>query len=200
MKIQKLAMSALLIGTTIGVAQAQTEAGKMLISATVNYSRSNNESNSTGSIDYPGYINATYRGYSFNFSPQAGLFVADNLALGFDFGVGTGNQKDKRTEYNSSSDTFLYYNSEATNKRINVGTFVRYYKMLGEKAGFYGQLSGGYQRQTGKQNFEYTGNTNRNDSYNTKTRGGYAMLMPGFVYFPSQKVWDRPRHGWLVLQ
>lgn len=180
-------MSALLMGTTMGVAQAQTESGKLLISSTVNYSHYNNESSSNGSAVYPGYMDAKYRGYSFNLSPQAGFFIADNLAIGFDFGVGTSSQKDTRTEYSSTYNTFLYYNAKVTNKTVNVGPFVRYYKMLGEKAGLYSQLSGGYQRQIGKQNSEYTGDTNRNDTYETKTTGGYASLIPGFVYFPSKK-------------
>lgn len=180
-------LSILLLGATMGVAQAQTESGKVLLNSTINYSRFNNESNTTGSVAYPTNVDNDYSGFNFNFSPKVGLFVADNLAVGLDLGGGTGSRQDNRTEYNNTDNTFLSYNIKQTSRQINLGPFVRYYKMLGEKAGLYGQLTGGYLRRLEKQRSEYVGNPSNDYSNETETRGGYASFSPGFVYFPSKK-------------
>ncbi|UOQ66101.1 hypothetical protein [Hymenobacter volaticus] len=188
MKIQKLALGALLMGTTMGVAQAQTEAGKLLLNGRISYFNTKSESSSIGSIDYPLSTQENNRSVGFTFSPQISFFVANNLALGIATEISTGRNIASYTQFNSTDNTYLYGNSKSTSRGINIGPFVRYYKMIGEKTGFYGQLDGRYQYQSQKTNSNYLGSLNRNDYYETKTTGGAVNLTPGFVYFPSPKV------------
>lgn len=169
----------------MGAVQAQTEAGKLLLSGQVNYSQSKGESNSTDP-NFLSTVNQESEQAYFNFSPQAGFFVANNLALGISATLSSGRSKETRNE-NGNLNTSSYRDDKS--KGVAIGPFVRYYKMLGEKLGFYGQLSGGYQRQTQENNTRYSGNNgNGNYSYETKLTGGYGTLAPGFVFFPTQKI------------
>lgn len=189
MSIKKTVLSVLLLGTAMGAAQAQTEAGKLLLSGQVNYNQS--EGKSTSSSTDPTFpvaiIHQEIKQASFNFAPHVGFFVADNLALGISasLGSGSGKQTDIRDEAGSLG---TYYRNDRT-KGISAGPFVRYYKMLGEKMGFYGQLAGGYQRQTQNYSTRYSGNNGQGDySSETESTGGYGALSPGFVFFPTQKL------------
>lgn len=187
MKIKKSVLSTLLLGTTIGAAQAQTEAGKLLLSGQVNYSQSKNEFNSTSTnptLPLATLYHESKRA-SFSFSPQVGFFVADNLAIG----VGVSLNSDRVKENRNESGNPYTYNYNSKNKGVTIGPFVRYYKMLGEKTGFYGQLAGGYQHQTQENTTNNSGNNgNNNYSYETKSNGSYGNLVPGFVFFPTPKI------------
>jgi hypothetical protein len=183
MKIQKTIASALALSLTVGVAQAQTEAGKLLVSGQVNYFQSEGESTST--TNATGSLHQDYKQSSFNFAPQIGYFIADNLALGISVGLGSGRFRNTRTDANNLG---TYRRNDYT-KGINVGPFVRYYKMLGERAGFFGQLVGGYQRQNQDNSTDYSGvNGNEYYDYRAKVTGGFATLSPGFIFFPTPKI------------
>ena len=191
MRTQKTIVSALALSLTIGVAQAQTEAGKVLLNGRINYSQSTNESNTTGIVTNPNGPNSQKsKQSSFSFLPQIGFFVADNLAIGLS--GSTSSTKQKQTQYyggpNITPSTSASIDEYET-KALSVGPFVRYYKMASEKVGFYGQLAGGYQRLKQESSTTYTG-VNPPNGYNSdfKSTGGFASLMPGFVFFPTEKI------------
>jgi hypothetical protein len=189
MKIKKTVLSTLLLSTAIGTAQAQTAAGKLLLSSQINYNRSKGESNST-STDPNSPLNSLHQESeqtSFNFSPQIGFFVANNLALGITTSLNSGRLND--TSIREENGNLGASSRNDRTKGVAIGPFVRYYKMLGEKMGFYGQLSGGYQRQTQNYSSNYLGSNGQENYWSeTKSTGGYGTLAPGFVFFPTPKI------------
>ncbi|MBO0359474.1 hypothetical protein J0X19_16040 [Hymenobacter sp. BT186] len=188
MRTQKTIVSALALSLTIGAAQAQTEAGKLLISGQVNYAQSESESNTTNAGLPPTTIKQEAKQSGFNFAPQLGFFVADRLAVGVVGVTSTSKRTDNRTESFSGSSEFVNKYTYR-NTTVSVGPFVRYYTMIMENLGFYGQLSGGYQRQTNKNSSDTRGqNGTQSYSYENKATGGYGNLTPGFVYFPTKKI------------
>lgn len=187
MKIQKLALGALLMGTTMGVAQAQTEAGKLLLNGRVNYSQSKNEFNSISGSNL-GNADEKRKSHTVGFSPQVGYFVVDNLVVGVALGFGTDKSTTSRTDYYLNPVSINYSETTTTYKNLNVGPFVRYYKMISEKTGFYGQLAGGYQRQLQKYSRHDFGSNTVDYDNESKTTGGYGSLVPGFVFFPTKKL------------
>jgi hypothetical protein len=154
----------------------------------VNYAQSESEFNTTNAGLPATTIKQEANQSGFNFTPQLGLFVADRLAVGVVGGTTTSKRIDNRTEsFNGSSGVVYKYTYR--NTTVSVGPFVRYYTMLMENLGFYGQLSGGYQRQTNKNSSDTRGqNGPQNYTYEDKATGGYGNLTPGFVYFPTKKI------------
>jgi len=190
MQIKKSVLSVLALGTTISAAQAQTEAGKLLLTGRVNYSQSTSESNQVGTT--PSLNGITYqqnKQTGFGFLPQIGFFVADKLAIGLSGGISSSQTKEKYTNSSSNITPSYSYTNKYETKAVSVGPFVRYYHMIGEKVGFYGQLAGGYQRREQESGTTSTGVNTPNDySYGVKSTGGFANLTPGFVFFPTQKL------------
>nr|WP_286130592.1 hypothetical protein [Solirubrum puertoriconensis] len=93
----------------------------------------------------------------------------------------------------TSSGALTIFESVSLRKSVGAAPFVRYYYMLGEKAGFYGQLSAGYSHER-----ITTDNTNPNSyTYHTKSDIGYVNLTPAFVYFPTKKVGLEARLGYV---
>lgn len=185
MRTQKTIVGALALSLTIGAAQAQTEAGKLLVSGQVNYYNSEGESTSANPSGSVANVQQDSKQFSFNFAPQVGFFVADNLALGIRGSVGSGKTIETRNDNGSPS---TYHRNDRT-KGVTIGPFVRYYKMLGEKIAFYGQLAGGYQRQTQNNSSYYSGISNEEYySSEAKSTGSFATLSPGFIFFPTPKL------------
>ncbi|GGF02352.1 hypothetical protein [Hymenobacter cavernae] len=186
MNTQKLVLSTLLLGATAGMAQAQTEAGKVLLSGQVNYqSNDSKESplNNPAGV-YPN-MNTKNKYNQLNFTPQAGFFVANHLAIGLSATIASTKQNNSYVDYTGAITPSPYaYTNKNTNTSFSVGPFVRYYKMLGEKFGLYGQLNTGYQRGTQKYSSDYP---NYYPS-TTTSNGGYISINPGFVYFPTNKL------------
>ncbi|WP_345113415.1 hypothetical protein [Hymenobacter algoricola] len=180
--MQKLALSALLAGATISVAQAQTKERTVLLSGSIGYSSGKTE-NTTTAIPGTPALPGQSSGSSIAVGSQAGFFIADNLVVGLNAGLSSGKNNYSQDMYTSPGIIQTSATKE-TLKRLSFGPFVRYYHMVGEKAGFYGQLSGGYQRSTE----ETTGDPPFFVSRTTKGSGGYASILPGFVYFPTAKL------------
>ncbi|WP_420844113.1 hypothetical protein [Hymenobacter busanensis] len=116
----------------------------------------------------------------FNFAPQAGYFLADNLAVGLFANLA--NQKVTRPTFDFRGTEFKI---EESSRTTQLGPFVRYYHLVGDegKAGFFGQLAAGYQNRTDEFDTDLPG------SYDSKTSGsgGFAAITPGFVFFPTEK-------------
>lgn len=177
MKMQKLVLSVLLLSATVSVVQAQTEVGRVLLSGNVGYSYSESENTPiNSSVDRYSSGKSTFN--SFTFTPQVGFFVADHIALGLSLGVAARKGTDVYTY--PSTNSLDPYTAKSSSRDLNIGPFVRYYQMVGEKAAFYGQLAGGYQHGS-------TTSRGSTSSSEATSNGGYANITPGFVFFPTNR-------------
>ncbi|QNH62189.1 outer membrane beta-barrel protein [Hymenobacter sediminicola] len=165
---------------TTTAAQAQISAGTVLLGGNLGYRQ---QKAKVGATNFrPAYED---RLRQISISPTAGYFVADNLVVGVQLNW----QRDAH-KYPAivpvvinpgpgpATADVLY--GESTMRRLQVGPFARYYKFIGSKAAFYGQLGAGYSVT----NYEdeppvYIGNSD------TKISGFYGQLSPGVVYFPT---------------
>jgi hypothetical protein len=176
-----LVLSALTAGATISAAQAQIKEGTTLLGGTIGYNSGETQNTYTNSASVP-VLHATNKGSQVTFNPKAGFFIADNLAVGLDGLVSAGKSSFSQEVYNGVGQPVTVTGKESA-KGWSLGPFVRYYHMVGEQFGFYGQLAGGYQHSTTEAN-----NTPpQAESRTTKTTGGYANITPGAVYFLSSK-------------
>ena len=168
--MKKLALSILSL-SLVASAHAQTGAGHYLLSGLVNYNSSKTDNSS-----YPnGQI---YKSSSFQFIPTVGYFVADNLVIGLSGSITNNKQEQADNGINQNLNLSQY-----TAKTL--GPFVRYYKMVNEKFGFYGQLEGSYVTTANKSSYETTSGQN---NITRKARGGSAAIIPGIVFFPIEKI------------
>lgn len=173
--MKKLATSLLLLGAATAV-HAQTSAGTVLLGGNVGYNSSKDERSS-------GSFNFEETRKEFRFLPTAGYFIFDNLAVGLTGGIQTAKLVQPYRDYSQGSYSPVY-DRNFTSSSVNVGPFVRYYKMISEKAGFYGQLAGGF--LSGRSETESDAPFFESD--NIKLRGSYVTLTPGFVFFPAPKL------------
>jgi hypothetical protein len=162
-------------------AQAQISKGTALIGGRITYYHNTQEEKNTNP-NTAAFVDKLKSDNSYlYFSPSAGFFIADNLALGLSFGVGKQHYNSPYLSYDSIPN--LYTNtSEGTN--FSLAPFLRYYYMPKENFGFYGQLTAGYSTQLNK--YE----SNRPDNINSKSRetGFYIEFTPAFVFFPTSKL------------
>jgi hypothetical protein len=192
MQMQKLVLSVLLPSAAIGTAHAQTESSKLLLGGNISY-----YSNAAEGITVDPAINSPLHSNNKmkqgSFIPQIGFFVADNLALGISLGFTGSKQTVVQDVYdgNANLPSIYTYSSEYSYKTLSAGPFVRYYKMLGEKVGFYGQLGAGYQSGTQRQ-FSGTQASTRATS-----NGGYAAITPHL--FSCSQGWRRAYVRQLVV-
>lgn len=104
---------------------------------------------------------------SFSFSPAAGYFLIDNLALGLNLDLLTSKYKDDNTGAKSTSTSFT------------VGPFVRYYITKG----LFGEFNLGVGSE--KDKYEATGGTNEDKSslFRWSLGAGYAIMISDQVAF-----------------
>lgn len=168
-----------ILATAANWAQAQSiPAGTVSLGGNVGYSRStsNNSSQSSTGISYSNKTTSS----QFSFSPSAGYFVVDNLAIGINLGYNA--YRDDYTMYSPSPGFALKELDPRT--RLQIGAFAQYYKMLTEQFGFTGTLGAGYQNQQ----FQNFGGSNNQTVLTFKGDGYYAALTPGIVFFPVPKL------------
>jgi hypothetical protein len=146
--------------------QAQTSKGTVLLGGSLSYYQHSQKTRHSGTTP------TAYSSRSIGISPNAGYFLADNLA------VGTG------AAFNFSRNR---YNEELQSKFRGWGLspFVRYYKFIGEKVAFFGQANLSFNKGTQKNNpiedsdsFQYT----------STQEDFYTALMPGLSYFPTPRL------------
>ncbi|TGE20669.1 hypothetical protein E5K00_22010 [Hymenobacter aquaticus] len=166
---QFICVAALLCGSAL-TAHAQTTAGKLLLGGSLGFS----------STKYTPDVQKSFeqRQFQFNIAPKIGYFLADNWAVGLQ----TGFNHSKQTNTDPYGATPYTYDQKRNG--YQVGPFVRYYQMLGEKAGFFGQLTALYSRAKG----ESSSTTDNTATYDEKSRSYSATLTPGFVFFPTDKL------------
>jgi hypothetical protein len=185
MNLHNLALGALVLSATLGTAQAQTKSGTLLLSGNINYSSTTSSSKPVG-LPFNPMLNSETTQQQLGFTPQAGYFVADNLVLGLSLTGVSSRQFESQGYYaNNTQNTYLTATREVKDKGMAYGPFVRYYHMVGDKAGFFGQLTAARLTSTSVTTYNpaYQGFT----SYEQKETGGFGSLTPGFVYFPTAK-------------
>jgi hypothetical protein len=153
-------------GFLISTCLAQTNQGSVLLGGSINFS-SYNESRKD---DFHSIESKTT---NFNISPTVGYFVANRVAVGSSVGY----------IYSLSK-----YNSDMLVRGMgfSVAPFVRYYKLLGDKAAIFGSASVNYARYTAKgsnvhQDFTKTPYKRTDTDYG-------AAFTPGLTYFVSSKI------------
>lgn len=155
--------------------------GTILLSGNVGYSSHKTETVPTSSTQ--GASNRSFQQQQFQLVPLAGVFVAERLAVG---AVAALQQvKITEPEYTYGPGGQQFGVRTARNNNLQIGPFVRYYQMVGDKAAFYGQLSGGY--AGGKSRTTWEG-AMVGPNITTEASGGFAALQPGFVFFPSERL------------
>ena len=88
-------------------------------------------------------------------SPQVGYFIVENLAIGLGISYDGITEKMKRKSF-SGTGTVSY---ERTTTTMSYGPFVRYYKPVGERAAFFGQLKALITRSSRRQRRSRTKNS-----------------------------------------
>lgn len=171
---RNLLIGGALLLLTSGAAQAQTAAGTFLLGGNAGF----NTGTTTMTPVAPQTPALANKGQNWWVAPSAGYFVTDRLALGLLASKG-------RTT--KTFDNFVngsVYTTSQTRNTLELGPFVRYYLMVGEQVGFFGQVAGGYTRTRDEFNapIAYT-----YSSWQTST-GGFARFTPGFVFFPTTKL------------
>ncbi|PKV63160.1 outer membrane beta-barrel protein [Pontibacter ramchanderi] len=138
--------------------------------------------------------------FSYEARSSAGSFVADNLVVGLSMGYYRAIQRLKQTE--SPPDYSSHYRSEnETITRIyNLGPMARYYYSLGNRFALFAEGTAGLQTAKVKTESYFSGAGHPDGSWDPATGGEsvyksetnevslYAMVSPGLVYFPTDKI------------
>ncbi|UYZ58459.1 hypothetical protein [Hymenobacter latericus] len=162
-------------------AQAQTTQGTKLLGGSLGFHSANTETTSQLIGTPLGQTKSTARGGAV--SLNGGYFVRDGWAVGLGVGLGGSSNEQPHYAYDGSGGLAVFQGSSKQSS-VSVAPFVRYYHLLGEKAGFFGQFSVGYGQQRASAESTAPGFV----AHPIKTKTGYASLTPGFVYFPSSKI------------
>jgi hypothetical protein len=112
---------------------------------------------------------------SFGVSPRVGVFVADNLVLGLDFGYSRSFAKHIEKSY-----------------RLNAGSYLRYYKFLGDKIALFADASVGVEKRESKYK--------QDQGPEGKNNISFIALKPGISYFIHQKLGLEATFGNLSFQ
>ena len=167
-----------LMAVSVQSIQAQSiAAGTVSLGGSIGYSRTTDkESSKVGTIT----TSSETKRSEFRFSPAVGYFVADNLAIGLEFGYAA-----YRQPYSSFTPAPAGVRAELDpTTTLRVGPYVQYYKMLSEQFGVLGTLGGGYQSFRG---FDYSRGGGNPLVVEQKASGLYAALTPGVIFFPVPK-------------
>lgn len=178
--MQKLACSLLFlcgIATTYQ-AKAQIAAGTKLVGGSLSFGSST--SSSYDSRNPSGRQDLENKSYGFSINPNAGVFLADNLAVG----VGAG--------FSFNKSTYPYYEGPAPDlyEQVSKGysiiaaPFLRYYYLPTETFGLYGQLSAGVSYGQGKSESSAANRL----PFKSSSHSVFANITPALVFFPTAKL------------
>jgi hypothetical protein len=166
----------LLIGTATCV-QAQTviKAGTIQVGGNISYYQQTNNGpytyyNGSGSMTTTQHASTK----SFSVTPSAGYFVADNLAVGFNFLY-------SRINTNNSFDSSYLTGNNTRQIQTSVGPFLQYYHMFTDHFGLVGTLNATYNHF----NQDYPNSAVLTTTY--KGNGFGSTLIPSLVFFPVPK-------------
>ncbi|MCC2545801.1 hypothetical protein LJY25_05035 [Hymenobacter sp. BT175] len=183
--MKKIITAAVLLAGAYLPAQAQIGAGTILLGGSLGYSSQKTE----GSLGFTNTNELLSKENRFSASPTAAYFLADNLAVGINLGYSRGttiqNFYAVSLPGSPNPSVRLIGESEQVSRSFSVGPMARYYKFVGDKAAFFGQLGGGYRSSRS----EITSPPGVFGGTNQLTTGSgfYGVLSPGFAFFPSDK-------------
>ncbi|MET4105888.1 outer membrane beta-barrel protein [Hymenobacter sp. UYP22] len=162
-------------------AEAQIAQGTKLLGGSVGYNRSTTTWNNSAAPVAQREYEQTSR--SFNVSPQAGVFIADNLAAGVS--IGYSSQKTTTPYYNySSSSNPEVYQQTARSNTFSVAPYLRYYYMPTTAFGVFGHLSVNYNTSKSQ-----TATTGPDQLDNSGRSNGFGIgITPTLVFFPIEKL------------
>ena len=160
---------------------AQTEKGSVLVGPSFNIQNYKSDTRPVNAIAN----SQTNNQKNINVSLGLGYFIADNVVVGAYYQNSYG-----KREYDSNpTNGGAIYHSDNTDFMNYVGLFGRDYKMVSEKLGFFGNLELAYQFGKGK---SFTENTTIFGSTKTETnsnsKGFFAGVRPGIVYFIKERI------------
>lgn len=171
---KQLLLFCFLLAAKIGI--AQIEAGTILVGGDASYFQQTTKTEDA-QLDYT----ATYS--NFSLQPKAGFFISENLVIGMGLSL-------SKNAAESKTNNPSYQTNKNTVQMVGFSPFSRYYKMLGERAGFFGQLTGSFLKGTSKTEGETT------HKFNSASLG----LAPGFVFFATPKISLETTIGYLGYQ
>ena len=174
--MKKLILLALLASSTAAVQAQSIAAGTISLGGSIGYNQNTAKSEFKSSNGDVFTFETTVS--QFQFSPSAGYFLADNLALGLNLGYTAA-----RTKQTFAGPRTTSPNPLDASTTLRVGPYVQYYKMLSEQFGVLGTLGAGYQSSF----MPFYGNSNSNTVVESKAKGFYASLTPGVIFFPVPK-------------
>lgn len=170
--MKKLFALALLSGLG-SAAQAQTviKAGTVQLGGSVGYFQTKTDAPYNFNAGFGESITTQHtNSKTFNTTPSAGYFVANNLVIGILANYG-------KSSTINSYDTQYIGNESQNNKRLSIGGFANYYKMLSEQFGIAGLLGIGYFHTV----MAYA---NQYQNGEQSSKGAEASITPSIVFFP----------------
>lgn len=166
----------IIVAISLGV-NAQIEAGKIIAGGSVGFSsQGGTNDNTSGNTTVSTKNNSTF---AFNFLPQAGYMLSDNIGVG----TGIGYDYSKTTMYDALGSGTSTFDNVLKNGMFYISPFVRYYKNTGDKAYAFGEFA--LPIGTGSYNDlrMNTAGTGTEDNDPTKVFSFAAQLSIGFNYF-----------------
>ena len=168
------AQSAASTATTSG----SSAGGGSIAAGTISLGGGIGYSNTTSQISYNvngnPYSNDT-KSSQFSFTPTVGYFIASNLELGLSLGYSSRSQSYTIVPVTPSPVTTRVELDPTT--MLQVGPYVRYYKMLSDQFGVTGALNAGFQHS---RDYDYNNST----ITEFKGSGFYASMTLAIVFFP----------------
>lgn len=178
MSILKLLTSSLIISVLLfGKLEAQTDQGKFLLTGSSSMDLSFSSSETTYEADDGD--SETSDGPSttgFGFSPKAGIFIVDGLAVGADIQFNTLTEKDEEEEWTMQGVETVQTKSTRTNWTF--GPFARYYLDFG----LFGELGTGFGTSSSSyyvdgEETESSKDSDASSIFRWNVGAGYAMFL-----------------------
>ena len=151
--------------------QSQTEKGKILVGALLNFSMSNTTNYDTS------YVSNTNKNYQISINPYYGYFIKENLAIGIRL-----KYLKNYSESNKTDNIGFSTNSTQNNITYQGGIFVRYYTKITGNLMFVTNGDLAYSYETDKSE-----NLQIPSTIDNKITKYSISITPGLVYFISPK-------------
>ncbi len=169
--MKKVILSAV-FAAGIFAANAQTSQGTISVGGEIGFSSTSNSrkdevGGTTTKIDGTSFTR-------FTILPTVQYFIIDRLSVGLKVGYSSLSSNNNATP-----------NVKTTSGAFEIMPFGRYYYMLDEKVGFFGQVGVPLSFGTNKSE-STTGSTTTTSENSTSSLG--IQLAPGFIFFPSKKI------------
>jgi hypothetical protein len=164
---------------------AQIPQSTILLGADANYHTTTREYTYGDGRKAPGDIKTN----TISAQPTIAFFIANNIAIGLNFGY----------SYTRNKNSFNFNNIDDKTRIVEIGPYVRLYKMLGEQAGIFAQAEFNYGKGLNdyrRINFNNGTPISGKDDIITIDAG----IKPGFVFFITKRIGLETSIGFLGYQ